>query len=137
MSDALTAAYAELHGLCDGSRKFTMSVPVRADRDSDMLISAGLDLVEPLRTQLAAAQASVLALREALRRLHSAAENYQGACSEVGHNFAVEYDTLFHVTEDQRAFVYSLATRSDAGALRAMLRQAFKCGEDMAGDSSM
>lgn len=37
----------EIHNLCDGTRKFTMNVPVR-DNDTDIVISAALELAKLL-----------------------------------------------------------------------------------------
>lgn len=51
-----------------------------------------------------------------LKRLHSAAENYQGACSEIGCNPSAYYETLFNAVEEQRAFVYALAHPEFLGA---------------------
>ncbi|MBT3390325.1 MAG: hypothetical protein HN413_07925 [Chloroflexi bacterium] len=41
----------ELHGLCDGSSRFTMSVPVRND-DSDIVISIALELSKVLAKKI-------------------------------------------------------------------------------------
>lgn len=41
--NAFDKAYGVVHGLCDGTRKFTMSVPVRDD-DSDMVLMNAIDL---------------------------------------------------------------------------------------------
>lgn len=44
----LHRAFDELHGLCDGSRKWTMRVPADETRDSDLVISASLEDLDEL-----------------------------------------------------------------------------------------
>lgn len=85
-----------------------------------------VESVIALRADLAAERERADRLAEALTRLHSAAENYQGACSEHGYNPTQEYDVLFDATEDLSAFVYAQRAPRDSEALRAMLERAVR-----------
>lgn len=62
--DKVQKAREELHGLCSGKRKFTMRVPVDRERDSDVLISDGLDVAEQA-ARLALTQSERIATLEA------------------------------------------------------------------------
>ena len=126
--ESVRLAYAELHGLCDGSRKFTMSIPVRADRDSDMVIGRGLDAAaaalteaEALKIQLAASQAREVALREALNDLYGYAHRQAPLSRFEG---GVPVALLKGLN--------ALSAPTDTAALRAMLtqvaRSAMSCG---------
>ena len=44
----LAAAHEELRQLCDGSKRWTMRVPPDLERDSDLVISRGLEVAESL-----------------------------------------------------------------------------------------
>lgn len=63
-------ALAEVHGLCDGSRRWTMRVPVQRDRDSDLVISDALEAIPHLlaeRDRLAAQIAAVRSIHREIR----------------------------------------------------------------------
>lgn len=50
--DEIKAARDEIAGLCNGTRKWTMCVPVDRERDSDMVLSHALDIADNLLTAL-------------------------------------------------------------------------------------
>jgi hypothetical protein len=51
----LAAANAEVHALCSGKRRWTMSIPAEVDRDSDLVIGRALNEAEREIDRLTAA----------------------------------------------------------------------------------
>lgn len=60
------AAHAEVHRLCEGAR-WTMQVPARPERDSDLVISAALGDIPYLLDQLAEAERNLASVHETMQ----------------------------------------------------------------------
>ena len=74
-AEIIDAARRELFGLCDGTRKWRMSVPVQVNTDSDTVLGAAIDLAAQQTAALATAQARIAELEKEnapLRQLYDA-----------------------------------------------------------------
>jgi hypothetical protein len=115
MSDVIERAREEVHALCSGKRRWTMSIPVEEDRDSDTVITSALDYAVILR-------AEAVRLREALHEQIVYFDRLRHRADVRGHDVSAMHiaeEAVTHITE---VLSSTPATQREVERVRAMER---------------